>query len=329
MSTLPATTTATATTKDTITTLILSGGGPSFIQTLGTLATLYPDTATATMQNIRTIYACSAGAMCAIFFCLVCHHRTALPPPSPESACTWTAVADYIIGRPWEDIFTIDAGRIIAAFSTRGLFDRRTLETVYESFFEVLGIPINITMAEFYNQVAPVELHFFTFELHDFQLVDLSHVTHPDLPLFEALHMTCSLPIFMSPVLHAVGTTTPTHKCYMDGGVITNYPLRQCLAAGTDPKTILGIKNVYDTADKSTRVVSPTSSLFDYFTAFIFRMVDRIKDPDDAEIPYEIRSPTEYMNIHNVTLAVSSKIMRRQMWEFGANIGRTWLGSLS
>jgi predicted acylesterase/phospholipase RssA len=287
------------------------------------------------MQNIRKIYACSAGAMCAIFFCLVRHHRAADTPPPPESACTWAAVADYIIGRPWEDIFTIDASRIITAFGTRGLFDRGTLETVFASFFEVLDIPLNITLADFYTKVAPIELHFFTFELHSFRLVDLSRVTHPDLPLFEALHMTCSLPIFMTPVLRTataeVATTpaTPTHECYMDGGVITNYPLRQCIAAGTDPATILGIKNMYDTADKSTRVVSPTSSLFDYFTAFVFRMIDRIKDPDDASIPYEIRSPTEYMNIHNVTLAVGSKIMRRNMWEFGTNVGRTWLAKQS
>lgn len=336
----------------TITHLILAGGGPSFIQTLGTLARVFPDAAAASadpMQNIRAIYACSAGAICAIFFCLVRHHR-ANPPAIPEATCTWSAIHDYIIGRPWEDLFAINAARLFAAFTARGLFDQRTLETVFASFFDVLEIPLDITLGEFYLRIAPIELHFFTFELHSFALVDVSHLTHPDVPLFEALHMTCSLPVFMTPVLRAgavapaTTTTATAHECYMDGGVITNYPLRQCLAAGASPDAILGFKNVYDQADKSTpavarscvppmpghhnfstRTVTTQSTLFDYFVAFVFRMIDRIKDPEDMEIPYEIQTPTEYMNIHNVTLAVGSGEMREKMWAFGGQIGRGWL----
>ena len=290
-----------------ITHLILSGGGPSFVQTLGTLECVFNNHKD--VSAIKAIYACSAGAICAIFFSLLRHN---------PDVCSWDAIREYIIGRPWEDLFTINAARIIEAFTSRGLFNRHTLESVFAPFFDVCNIPLDITLAEFYT-IVPIELHFFTFEIHGFKLTDLSHLTHPTAQLFDALHMTCSLPIFMTPVIYSTG------ECYMDGGVITNYPLRQCLGANVPPQAILGIKNTYDQADKSTRTVTSQSTLFDYFIAFIFRMIDHIKDPDDIKIPYEIHSPTEYMNIHNVTLSVGSAEMRQKMWAFGEKVARDWL----
>jgi hypothetical protein len=268
-------------------------------------------------KNIESVYACSAGAVVALFFCL-----------RRDANFTWSDIVEFIVHRPWEDVFQMDAGKIIEAYTKRGFFHTETLHAAFGSFFEAMELDVaTITLSEFYHKVSPVELHFFAFDLHSFKLVDISYKTHPDLGLFQAIHMTCSLPMFMSPVLYEQG-------CYMDGGIITNYPVGQCLAgcANGHPTTIFGYRNVFHNAGigaGSITRVDENSTIFDYFIVFAMKMIEHVKENDEFGIPNEIRCPMEYMNVDNVNAAITDKNKRAQMVEYGRQLGTTYLRDIA
>ena len=79
----------------------------------------------------------------------------------------------------------------------------------------------------------------FSFEVNTFQIEDVSYLTHPDISLITAIQMSCALPVLMSPIC-------VDGKCYIDGGVTCNYPLKKCIDSNKNIEEILGFKNQYD-----------------------------------------------------------------------------------
>ena len=75
----------------TIKNLVISGGGPIMIQILGAIQHLEENNFI-DRNNIETIYGTSAGAIVAVLLCL---------------KYDWETINDYIIKRPWQDVFTI------------------------------------------------------------------------------------------------------------------------------------------------------------------------------------------------------------------------------
>ena len=71
--------------------LVISGGGPSMIQTLGAIQHL-ETTEFINIHNIETIYGTSAGAIVGVLIAL---------------KYDWVTSNDYIIIRPWLDVFAI------------------------------------------------------------------------------------------------------------------------------------------------------------------------------------------------------------------------------
>ena len=92
-------------------------------------------------------------------------------------------------------------------------------------------------------------MHFFALEINDFEIVDLSYLTHPDLPLLSAIQMSAAIPMLISPVCIS-------DKCYLDCGWICNYPLQYCIDKFGDVDEIVGLKNIYVSASASASDVS-------------------------------------------------------------------------
>ena len=96
--------------------LVISGGGPSMIQTLGAIQ--YLETAEfININNIETIYGTSAGAIVGVLIAL---------------KYDWVTINDYIIKRPWQDVFAIKAQNIFDAYTKKGLFDIKTIEKCFK-----------------------------------------------------------------------------------------------------------------------------------------------------------------------------------------------------
>ena len=86
--------------------LIISGGGPTIIQTLGSLQYLY-ETTFIQIDKIESIYATSAGAIIAVIMCL---------------KFEWQTIFDYIIMRPWNEVFPINMSSILDTYINKCIF---------------------------------------------------------------------------------------------------------------------------------------------------------------------------------------------------------------
>ena len=279
--------------------LIISGGGPSIIQTLGSLQCLYEHEFIKN-DNIQSIYATSAGAIIAVLLCL---------------KFEWQTIFDYIIMRPWNEVFPINISSILETYANKGIFNITTFEKCMKPLFDAKDVSYEITLLEFY-EYSKVEIHFFTFEINVFELVDVSYKTHPDLSLLTALHMTCALPVIISPVCI-------NGKCYIDGGIMVNYPLNKC--THSDEDEILGFKNKYEKYNE-TNVIESTSTLLDFLLNFVFKLIYNLStDEKQPAIKNEIVFDCKMMNITNLSEALNSMEHRKQLWESGRETSKLFL----
>jgi predicted acylesterase/phospholipase RssA len=164
--------------------LVLSGGGPTMVQTLGSIQYL-EEQKFFNINDIETIYGTSAGMLVAILICL---------------KFDWETINDYIIKRPWQDVFKIQIQSIFDSYTNRGVFDIKTIEKCLKPLFDAKDIELNITLEDF-HQYCNIELHFFTFEVNEFQLIDVSYLNYPNLLLTQAILMTCSIPVLLTPFI--------------------------------------------------------------------------------------------------------------------------------
>ena len=222
--------------------LVISGGGPLGLRYLGALEKLEKENFWK-VDNIESIYGTSVGSMIGAFICL---------------KYDWETLNKYIIERPWNDAFKINATQIFDSYYKKGLYDTKLIEIIFKPLLQAKNIEINVTLKEFY-EFSKIDFHIFTFELNKFETIELSHITHPNLSLLQALTMSSAFPgIFMPTIIDK--------KCYIDGGVMCNYPINQCLRDNTNKDEILGITISHE-KDNNTEITEELS-LLEYVMCF-------------------------------------------------------------
>ncbi len=209
--------------------LVFSGGGPVLLQILGSLDTLIR-TNRIHPQTIQSMWATSSGAIAAILLCILIHSSVPAATLQATTAATvtwnlaaWETICNYVIDRPWQTVFRVSIHAIFDAYSKKGIYDSNTFQTCFAPIFQAHSIPIDISLQDFYDNIAPVDLHMFAFDTNAYELVDISRTSYPDIPVLQALQMTCGIPILISPVF--VDT-----RCFIDGGLSCNCPLTWCLS---------------------------------------------------------------------------------------------------
>jgi len=282
--------------------LVISGGGPSMIQTLGAIQHL--ETAEfITINNIETIYGTSAGAIVGVLIAL---------------KYDWVTINDYIIKRPWQDVFAIKAQNIFDAYTKKGLFDIKTIEKCFKPLLDAKDISMNITLADFFKY-SNIELHFFAFEINNFVLTDVSHLTHPDLSLLVALQMTCGLPVLLTPVFIE-------GNCYADGGIMCNYSLKHCVESGKKEDEILGFKNNYI---KNESFITTESSIIDYLFNFLFKLIRNVnQDHIQPSIKNEVVFNIHHLSMDVLKNAVSDARVREDLFKSGESYAKEFLDNI-
>ena len=179
---------------------------------------------------------------------------------------------------------------------------------------------MTISLKEFY-EYSKIELHLFAFEINQFQLVDISYKTHPDLSLLKAIHMTCALPVLMTPL--CIGD-----QCFIDGGVICNYPLKYCLQDHAEEKEILGFRNHYEMLERNT-VISEESTLLDFIMSFLFKLIFSIStDHLQPKISSEIICNTKCLSIEYLKNTLGSEDRRKELFQKGQEAGSQFISTL-
>lgn len=283
--------------------LVISGGGPIMIQVLAAIQHLEQNNFLS-LSAIESIYGTSAGAIVGVLMCL---------------KFDWETINDYIIKRPWQDVFPVKVQNIFDAYTKKGLFDSKTIEKCFKPLLDAKDIPMDIHLADFYK-LSNIELHFFSFEINEYKVQDISYLTHPTLPLMTAIHMTCALPVLVNPVCI-------DNKCYIDGGLACNYPLNYCIESGKLPDEILGFKNKYSD-DKNTNIHSE-STLLDFLLSFLFKAVFSVNtDHHQPSLKNEVVCDAKYLNIDVLRSALSNIEVRRGLFTNGTETAAAFLSNI-
>ena len=120
-------------------------------------------------------------------------------------------------------------------------------------------------------------------------------------------------------------------KCYLDGGISTNYPLNYCIDAGNKKEEILGFKNKYIEdveQDKLTYMIDQESSMLDYIMSFIHRLIFNMNTESQQQtIPNEVIYEAQYLSFEYLQSVLSSQDIRTELKNNGINAGESFLNS--
>jgi predicted acylesterase/phospholipase RssA len=283
--------------------LVISGGGPIMIQILGAIQHLEKNEIV-DMKNIESIYGTSAGAIVGVLICL---------------KFDWETINDYIIKRPWQDVFPIKVQNIFDAYTKKGIFDIKTIEKCFKPLLDAKDIPIDINLEDFFK-LSNIELHLYSFEINDYKVHDISHLTHPKLSLMTAIQMTCGLPILVTPVC-------VDNKCYIDGGMACNYPLNYCIESGKKPDEILGFKNKYSDEKEN---VNSDSTILDFLLSFLFKAVFSVNtDRNQQQIKNEVTCDAHYLSFDVLKNTLSNIEVRRDLFKNGTETAKKFIEQCS
>lgn len=282
--------------------LVIPGGGPTGIIALGSLKYLETEKYL-NIEDIETIYGTSAGTILATLISM---------------GFEWDMITDYIIKRPWNEAMQIKPNMFFDAYSKKGLFDRNFIEIIFKPFFLVKDWSLEITMKEFY-EATKKDIHFFTLEVNEFIVKDITYKTFPDLPILTAIQMSCAIPGLIAPVFI-------DGKCYIDGGVLCNYPLKNCIDDVEDPDEIFAINNLYIKSINNS--VKENSNILEYIVNFITNMIFSVSEKFLTEpncIKNELIFEIEPMNFDFLKGAVYDKKIREELFEKGIEGARIYL----
>lgn len=247
--------------------LILSGGGHNILSIFGAIKFL-KEKEYIVMDRIKSIDATSAGAL--LGFALLLGLEDA-------------NIETYFIKRPWEKIFNITPDLVFQSFKSKGLFDVKLVEKIFQPLMDAMDISLDITFAEFYEKNG-VELTIYATELNKLVSESFSYKTTPSLRILDALYRSSAIPPLFRPDII-------DDKCYLDGGVFSNYPLDDFLERNPDVerKKVFGVK-LLGNPNNSTDSIHDDSTITDYLSCTIKKLIQQIIIHKDnrASIPNEL-----------------------------------------
>jgi predicted acylesterase/phospholipase RssA len=243
--------------------LVISGGGPTGLLAYGALKNL-SETNFFDVNKLESIYATSIGSIIAILITL---------------KYDWNTLDDYIIKRPWEKIFTINPNDFLNLFLNNGLFSFSVCEVILKDLLEAKDLSLNITLSEYY-QYNNINLNIFATELNSMSSVILSHNSFPNLTLVKAIEMSTCYPLLFKPIFYE-------DLCYVDGGLFSNYPLKECIEREKCKENeILAIKNLWT---RKQDLFNEEQNLFQFIYKSTNKIIKHLQNIDDSiKIPYEV-----------------------------------------
>jgi len=198
--------------------IVISGGGHYGLTMYGILKESHKQEFWK-YENIETLYGTSIGSVLCLLITL---------------QYDWETLDKYFIDRPWDKVFNFDFHTIIEAFENQGIFNQTTINRLLEPLFLGKDIPLDITLKEYYERTR-IDLYITTSEVVSFKLNVLSHKTHPEWKLLDAIYASCTIPIVFKPII-------TDDSCYIDGGLFSSYPLDICTSIVSNTDEIMAIR---------------------------------------------------------------------------------------
>jgi len=270
--------------------IVISGGGPTGLLSYGAVKYLEQQKFWS-MDNVESIYGTSIGALFGVILSL--QHD-------------WKTIDDYIIKCPWDTILKKNSTfhDVLDVYTNKGIMSGDFFDIIMKPLLLAKDLTLDVTLDELY-QFNKKEIHIMTVELNTFKLVNLSYKTHPSLKVMDAIKMSCAFPIIFSPKIFVETENNKKEEgqvegcsdrvcCYIDGGVMCNYPVNICMEdQQCDPDEIIGFRNIWE---KYHETIDNESSLVDFLKICVKQMIRKLENEKS------------YVNIKNEVSSVSEII---------------------
>jgi len=293
-----------------ITTIVLSGGGTIGLHYLGALTCLN-EQGFWRQEDIRRIYGTSVGSILGACLCL---------------GYDWPTLNKYILERPWHEAFTVSGKQVFEVYKTKGLFDKRLAEIVFKPLLEAKDLDLNITLQQLFD-FCHIDLYLYTFELNSFRTVELSHHSHPELSLMQAVTMSSAVPVLFQPTCFSDSSFCGS-GCFIDGGVMANYPL-SFVDPSVPKEEILGfhLRERGETPPRASNVTNE-STILDFVVAFSMNAMQFITNTMRYdEIPHEVvcKSEENPLALDVIQACIKKADKRKQLFDQGYQAGQRFL----
>ena len=281
--------------------------------------------------DLQSIHATSVGSIMGTMMALWTISPTL--DASGEKIFEWDILENYMVHRPWQHVFQFSLQNMINCYQKCGIFQKDIIKDILDSLFRSKDLDIaTITMQEFFD-LTHIELFFFTVELQQFKIVNISHHTHPNWCVLDAIYASSCAPILFTP--HENDSIK-----YTDGGFLVHYPMNYCLQWCDEHEyardTVFGIHllshGVVIPQQESVvplRTESKKFTLLDYFytlTKHFYQIYSQFTEAGTSyshqEIqPYEINVPPT-LHAMDVITVVRSHEERQKLIEYGYSLVR-------
>lgn len=275
-----------------ITTLVISGGAYYGFCIYGALKTLN-QMDKYKISDIENIYATSIGSVLGCILAL---------------DYDWNTLDDYLIKRPWHQTFPVNLNTVFNAYSNCGIFDKKFVESIMYPLLLGKHLDPNITLQQFYD-ATQVKMNFVATNIETVHQEIFSHTSHPNVLLTDALYFSCCIPVLFRPEKY-------NDVIYLDGGIISNYPIDQCIDDGAHPDSIIGIQ-LQGENKSSIRTDSLLEFLFCLLNVFV-RKILHVQSTHTIKHDIIIRKPA--LAISGLYESINKQNIREELVQDGSNI---------
>jgi predicted acylesterase/phospholipase RssA len=281
--------------------LVLSGGGPNNISQLGCLYELWKNNII-NYEILESIYSTSAGALVGLN--VVLKYDMAI-------------VKDFYIKRPWHKVFSFKADKLMQVVENNGYIDTTFIEDIIDMFLSAKNISKDITFIELYN-ISNITFNIFAVKLTPFEKVVFNHELSPSMSVKIAILMSCALPPMFKPILYK-------NEYYLDGGMLCNYPINDCILKYPIKEDILGL-HVINSLEQITDVFSESSSMPEYMMLLIKILISNVQKQTYVSDRNEIIINSNYSALHiDAWKTLIDKDKRLESYNKGIELARAYI----
>lgn len=252
------------------------------------------------INNIQTIHCTSVGGIVGVIIAL---------------KYDWKRLDKYLLEQPWNELFHLNVYNVYNCFRTNGMFSENVIKTILQPLFREKQLSIDITLQEFFEKTN-IAIHFYTVQVEKFELQDVSHVTHPNWKLMDAIYCSACAPILFKPFEY-------NGELYTDGCLIANYPIKQILDhSDIKSEEILGIKLAPNPTTTKSTLEKVKVSMLDYIGVLLRKGIEKITGDFDYKIGVEVNIDANFVNSFYIFSIMNSPEKISEMIEYGSKCAK-------
>lgn len=281
--------------------LVVSGGGTYGLAAYGALRELHQN-GKWDIQNIKSCHGTSIGT-CVLFITLLGYD--------------WETLNTFLIDRPWKHVFKFDWSHFLDFYDNCGVFSIDHFKDSWSPLLLGANFTVDVTLKEFYEKTQ-VDFYIYAVEIDTFELTCFSHKTHPHVKLIDACYASCSIPVIFKPI-------AIDEKYYIDGGILLNYPVYQCLEQeGTHKNEILGIRKKIVSHQKIK--MNQHINLVEYLTLLMRNTMKNMKHFDkNIDLKNEICIEMEQMDFDALMYFIDCPENRKNIIQKGVDLAKNYI----